>query len=143
MSHRIERIESTLQRAVSEVLQRRVSDPRIEGIVSITRVKVSPDLHDAIIYASVMPEHKQRQVLGGLRHAAGRIRTLVGKTVTLRTLPRFEFRLDESLKTEAEVYDAIRRGMDRSGPAPEEAAGEEPGDPPRDEPSGQTPDSTS
>lgn len=147
MTHRIERIESTLQRAVSEVLQRRIADPRIEGVVSITRVKVSPDLSDAYVYVSVLPESKQRQVLRGLQHAGGHIRTLVGKTVALRTMPRLDFRLDESLKTQAEVYDAIRRGMDRTGPEPDDPDVADhqapPGSPgPSPEPPREPPDST-
>ncbi|MFW6059082.1 MAG: 30S ribosome-binding factor RbfA [Phycisphaeraceae bacterium] len=118
MTHRIEKIESTLQRNISEVLQRRLSDPRLEGFISITRVQVSPDMHNAIVYVSVMPEHKQKQVIAGLHHATGRIRSLVGKSLPTKTLPHLEFRLDESLKTQARTLDAIQRGIDRSGPAP-------------------------
>ena len=115
MAHRHEKIESTLQRVISEVLQRRISDPRLEGFISITRVQLSPDMREAFVYVSVLPAHKQRRVLGGLQHASSHIRTLVGRAMVIKTLPRLEFRLDETLKTEAGVYDAIRRGLDRTG----------------------------
>lgn len=116
MSHRIEQIESLLQRTISQVLQRSLSDPRIEGMVSITRVKVSPDLHDAQVFVSVLPEPKQQKVLYGLRHAAGHIQSLVRKNVSLKAVPHLDFRLDESLKRQADVYGAIQRGVERTGP---------------------------
>ena len=116
MTHRIEKVESTLQRVISEVIQKRISDPRIEGMVSITRVKVSPDLREAVIYVSVLPESRQKQVMSGLHHAAGRIRRIAGKSVQMKALPNMTFRLDESLKTQARVFDAIHTAMDRTGP---------------------------
>lgn len=115
MSHRTEQIESTLKRVIAEVLQRRIADPRIEGLISITRVKVSPDLHEAQVYVSVLPEPKQKKVLYGLRHATGHIQSLVRKAVAFKTVPHLEFRLDETLKREAKIYEAIQRGVEKTG----------------------------
>ncbi len=102
-------IESTLKRAVSEVLTRQISDPRIVGLISITHVDVSPDLHEAYVYVSVLPEQHQKRTLAGLRHATGYIHQLVKKAVALKTVPRLDFRVDESLKKEAVVLAAIQR----------------------------------
>ncbi|MEX0654000.1 MAG: 30S ribosome-binding factor RbfA [Phycisphaeraceae bacterium] len=124
MTHRIAQIESTLKRAIAQVLQREIADPRIEGMISITRIQVSPDLHDAYVYVSVLPEEKQRKTVAGLRHAARHIHNLVKQAVALRTVPRLEFRLDESIKKQAEIYDAIRRATDRTGEAPDESPDE-------------------
>ena len=136
MSHRIEKVESTLQRTVSEVIQRRISDPRIgDAMVSITRVKVTPDLREAVVYASIMPEARQSAAMKGLHHAAGRIRALVRKSVALRTMPSLRFELDESLKEQARVYQAIDRAMDRTGlpdDSPDGADEDTPGDAPPD-----------
>ena len=116
MSHRIEQVESLLQRTVAEVLQRRISDPRIEGMVSVTRVKVSPDMHDAQVYVSILPERFERKTIAGLGHATRHIQRYVREAVALRTVPHLNFRLDKTLKKEADVLDAIREGMQRSGP---------------------------
>ncbi|MFP4145617.1 MAG: 30S ribosome-binding factor RbfA [Phycisphaeraceae bacterium] len=126
MSHRIEQVESVLQRAISQVLQRKLSDPRIRGMVSVTRVKVSPDLHEAQVFVSVLPEQYEKTTLSGLRSAASHIHSLLRKQVALRSVPRLDFRLDESLKRQAELHEAINRGIDRSGDE-EGEAGEEPG----------------
>lgn len=114
MTKRIEQVESTLRRAIAEVLQRQISDPRIEGLVSITRVKVSPDLREAYVHVSVLPEKHQKKTLYGLRHAAIHIQALVRKKVALRVVPHLDFRLDTSLKKQAEVMGAIQQAIDRT-----------------------------
>jgi ribosome-binding factor A len=116
MSHRKLQIESTLKRAVATTLSRDVSDPRIEGMVSVVSLECTPDMRTARVGVSVLPEKKQRATLAGLRHAAAYIHSLVCKRVDLKTVPHLDFVLDESLKNEAKVYDAIRRGLDMSGP---------------------------
>ena len=128
MTHRLAQIESTLHRAISEVLARRMSDPRLAGLISVTKVTVSPDLHDAYIYVSVLPEQHQRRALLGLRHAATHIHRLVTKAVAMRTVPHLDFRVDETLKKQAVVFDAIQRGLNRESPLPPkgEGAGETP-----------------
>ena len=115
MSHRKEQVESTLQRAISEVLMRHMSDPRIAGMVSIQRVHVSDDYKVADIYVSVLPEKFEKKTLGGLRAAAGHIHAKVFKAVAMRAVPRFVFQIDEAHKKESAVFDAIAQAMDREG----------------------------
>ena len=113
MSIRQRKFESVLQRTISEVLQRRVADPRIEGMVSITRIEVSPNLKDATIFVSVLPDRYSSRTLHGLRHAAGRIHRLVRSATAMRTVPVLHFELDGSLKKQAAVFEAIREGLGR------------------------------
>jgi len=117
MNHRIAQVESTIQRVVAEVLQRSVSDPRIEGMVSITKVNVSDDLANATIYVSVLPAEKQKTTVKGLEHAAAHIHSLAKKKLALRRVPRFAFRGDDELKKQARTLEAIREAVDRSGAA--------------------------
>ena len=111
MSYRKQQVESTLKRAISQVLMRRLSDPRITGMVSITRVEISSDQHNANVFISVLPEKSQQRSLHGLRHAAGHIHILVRSIVAMRTVPRLHFQLDESLKKQAQIFEAIDRGI--------------------------------
>ena len=118
MSHRIAQLESTLLRTLSQVLQREISDPRIEGMISITQVKVAPDLSEAYVSVSILPAEKQTKTLHGLRHATKHIQSQVRRKLpNLRHLPHIQFRLDESLKKQAEVLGAINKAMERTGPA--------------------------
>ena len=113
MSYRKQQVESTLKRVVSQILIRRLSDPRITGMVSITRVDVSPDKHNATVYVSVIPEKYQHRSLSGLRHATGHIHSLVKSAVAMRIVPRLRFELDESLKKQADIFEAIDRGLEQ------------------------------
>ena len=125
MTHRIEQVESTLHRALAEVFQRELSDPRIEGLVSITRVKVTPDFAEAHVYISILPEAKERKTFNGLQHALPHIQAALRKRVALRYVPRVQVKLDETLKKQAEIYSAIAEGMARTGPGesePQESA---------------------
>ncbi len=114
MSHRIPQVEATLKKAIAEVLQRDLADPRIDAFVSITRVKISTDMANATVFVSIMPEEKQSKNIHGLQHATGHIRSLVLKKMTTRTVPRFRFVLDESLKKQAAVMEAINRGSEKT-----------------------------
>ena len=114
MTHRADQVGAQLQRVIADVIQRRMSDPRIRGVVSITQVKVSPDLRNATVFVSVMPQQHERVTLGGLEHAAGHIRSLVRKAVAMRTVPELSFKLDASLKKSAEVFEALERAKQRT-----------------------------
>ncbi len=116
MSHRIAQVEATLKKAIAEVLQRDLADPRVDAFVSITRVKISSDMANATIFVSIMPEEKQSKNIHGLRHATGHIRSLVLKKMATRTVPRIRFALDESLKKQAAVMEAINRGSEKTPP---------------------------
>jgi ribosome-binding factor A len=124
MTRRLEQVESTLQRAIALVLQREVSDPRIRGMVSITRVKVSPDLADAQVFVSIMPARYEGCTMSGLHRATGRIRRMTHDQVALKTMPRLRFELDQSLKNQARVFQALEQAKHRTGEAPEAAADE-------------------
>lgn len=117
MSHRKQQVESALRRAISTVLAQKLSDPRIRGLVSVTGVDVSPDLRNANVLVSVMPEEFEKRTIAGLRHAAIHIHALVCKAVDMRIVPHLEFKLDKTLKREAGVLAAIHRAMARETPA--------------------------
>jgi len=113
MTQRKEQTESALKRTVAMVIERDLSDPRIRGLVSVTRVDLSPDRRNLSVFVSVIPEEYEKRTLHGLRAATGHIQTRVAKKVQSRSIPVISFHLDTSLKRQAEVEKAIREGMAR------------------------------
>lgn len=107
MTHRIEQVESTLRKALAQVLQRSISDPRIRGLVSITQVDVSQDMKLAKVSVSVLPDEYAKRTLAGLKAANRHIQSEVKKLVALRIVPHLAFELDDSLKQAEQVYKAI------------------------------------
>ncbi len=99
MAHRRERFASTLRNVVAKLMQTELSDPRIRGLVSVSRVDVSPDLRLAKVYISVLgSKGEQRSSLAGLRHSAGHLQSLLKQHLDFRVCPKLDFRLDDELK---------------------------------------------
>jgi ribosome-binding factor A len=110
MSRRTERLASTIRQELAQVILRELNDPRISGLPSITRVKVSDDLSIADVYVTVMgtPGH-QRAALNALRHSAGLMRTRLTKSLSIRQTPFIRFHLDEQAKKEIEILGLLHK----------------------------------
>ncbi len=110
MSRRTEMLGSTIQRELAMVILRELSDPRLVGLPSITRVKVSADLSIADVYVTIMgTEGQQSAALNALKHSAGMMRTKLTKVLSLRQAPYLKFHIDENLKREIAVLDLLRK----------------------------------
>lgn len=96
-----------LHRAVQEVLARGLNDPRVRGLISITAVRVSPDLSCATISVSIMPEEASTLAMHGLNSAVPYVRSELRKRIRMRRVPQLTFKLDQSLKKEAEIIARI------------------------------------
>src|SRR3954453_14452933 len=108
MSRRTERLGSTIQKELAEIIMRELNDPRLTGMPSITRVKVSPDLSIADVYVTIMGTPGQQSAgLNALKHSAGMMRTKLTKQLTLRQAPFLKFHIDEGLKKELAVLDLL------------------------------------
>src|SRR5437660_3179161 len=110
MSRRTEMLGSTIQRELAGIILRELNDPRLTGLPSITRVKVSGDLSIADVFITVMgtPGHQQA-ALNALKHSAGMMRAKLTKSLSLRVAPYLKFHLDEQLKKEMAVLDLLRK----------------------------------
>ena len=127
-SDRPAQVGAEIRRALQSELARGLNDPRIQGLVSITGVEVLPDLSEARVRVSVMPEERAPLALSGLRAAAGFLRRRLMDETRIHRVPRLVFEADESIKRQARLDEAIRAG----GPAVDggERAGEESGEGP-------------
>ena len=96
-SNRIGRINEEIQRELSSLL-RELKDPRVQkGMVSITAVDTTPDLHQARVYVSVLDKESTAEVLKGLKSSAGYLRRELGRALTLRHTPELLFVMDDSI----------------------------------------------
>ena len=115
MSRRTERVASTIQQELAQIMMRELNDPRLTGLPSITRVKISPDLSMADIYITVMgTPGQQTAALNALKHSAGMMRTLLTKQLTLRVAPFLKFHIDEDLKKELALQEVLQKVADEN-----------------------------
>ena len=97
MSHRANRVGEQMKKELSDIIGRKIKDPRI-GFVTVTDVEVTGDLQQAKVYISVLGDEEQKEnTLKGLAKAKGFIRTEIGQRIRLRKTPEIIFELDESI----------------------------------------------
>ncbi len=120
---RQEKVDSQIRKIVAVALQNEIADPRVDGLISVTKVEVSPDLREAKVHLSVLGgKRTPTTVLAGVMSAGRRIQGEVADKLPLRYVPRLTFVLDESLKKQAEILKKIDEAMgDRSASAGQDA----------------------
>ena len=133
-SDRPVQIAGEVRRALQSELSRGLNDPRVQGMVSITEVVLSPDLSVARVRVSVMPDGRASLTLSGLRAGAGFLRRRVMDETRISRVPRLEFELDDRIKRQAALDEAIRgAGVADEAEAADKSAGEKISENPRDE----------
>lgn len=99
----------------------RLKDPRV-GFVTVTGVKVTPDLRRAVVSYTVLgDEGSRRSTAAGLRSARPHLRSVIGHQVRLKVLPELEFREDELL-ARAERVDELLKEIRDLGDDPDDPA---------------------
>jgi ribosome-binding factor A len=98
-----------VKEAVSDIINNHLQDPRIDGFISITEVKIEPDLKKAEVFLSIMGQSAARQkaAFTAIQHAAGHIQTLMGNYVKSRFCPHLSFHIDDRLKKTMETLRII------------------------------------
>ena len=112
MTRRIERVNSLLVEVIAQVVMREVKDPRIPGLITITRVETSPDLRQAKVFFSIIGSDKDKKTaLQVLQDAAGFISITASKKVVLRFFPQLTFKIDDTLEKHQRI-DYILKKID-------------------------------
>lgn len=96
-TNRINRINEDIQRELAALL-RTVKDPRVQGLISITRVDTTTDLRYCRVYVSALDQSDIKEVVKGLKSAAGYLRRELGHALTLRYTPELQFLPDDSIE---------------------------------------------
>lgn len=100
MKIKLERVNSELHKQIAYVIAHDLKDPRVgSGLVSVTKVSVTPDLKYAKVYLSVYAasEEERTSVLEAVRHSRTFIRNRLKELVQIRLLPELNFILDTSV----------------------------------------------
>ncbi len=93
------RINSEVQRELSNIIRVQIKDPRIAPMTCVTAAEVAPDLKTCKVWISVLgDEEKRGETLAGLRSAEGYIRHQLAATLNLRNTPQITFIADTSIE---------------------------------------------
>ena len=99
-TRRQEKVARIVKEAVSDAIVNHLSDPRIEGLVSVTRVEMAPNLRNADVYISVFGKDKavHNKTFAAIKHARSRIQSLLAGKIQSRFCPVLRFHKDDKLK---------------------------------------------
>ena len=104
-SNRLDKVEEELKREISTIINYELNNTNITGMVSVTKVKVTPDFKFARVYVSMINSSKKK-TLEALKKSAGYVRTQLAHKINLRVTPEIIFEFDESIEYGAKI-DAI------------------------------------
>lgn len=108
-TRRQEKVARAVKEAVSDAIANHLNDPRIEGLVSVTRVEITADLRQSNVYVSILgkSEAAQNKTYAAIAHARRRIQALVARKLQMRFCPVLHFHRDEQFKKTLETLKLI------------------------------------
>ena len=110
-SNRIDKVNEELKREIGIIIDQKLKNTNITGLVSVTKVKVSPDLKTARVYISILNAKSKKNTFEGIQKAAGFIRTELAQKVNLRYTPSLIFEIDDSIEYGDRIENILKEIM--------------------------------
>lgn len=121
---RADRVSGEIQYAITELLSKKMQDPRIE-MATISSVKLSSDLRVASVYVAVFGDKKRvKEALEGFKASKGFIKKSIAPKLGLKFMPELRFFHDDSFDKAAQMDELIKSAL--SGPSDPEPSDPEP-----------------
>jgi len=107
MTHRIKRVNELLKEEIGSLFLKEINLP--DCLTTITRVEVSPNLQQARVYISVMPEEKKEEVFKVLNKSIYNIQQELNKRLNMRPVPKIMFKKEEKTKQAARIEELLEK----------------------------------
>jgi ribosome-binding factor A len=112
MGHRIDKVEHLIKEEISLIFLYKLQDKHqfsSLGFITITSVKVSPDLKIAKVYLSVFEKEKREEVLEKVKAASGYIRSELASRIRIKFVPELKFFIDDTLDYVEKIEGLIKK----------------------------------
>lgn len=110
-SNRLGRIDEELKKEISTIINYELKNPKITGLISVTKTKITPDLKYAKVYVSILNSKNLKETFINLKKSSGYIRTEIAKRINLRITPELVFVLDDSMEYGAKIEQILKEIM--------------------------------
>ena len=107
-NNRIGRIDEEYRKELSQIISYDLKEPSVTGMISVTRVKVTPDLKYAKVSVSILNSKNVKETLAGLKKSAGFLRSELAKRINLRNTPELVFEIDDSMEYGAKIDSILK-----------------------------------
>lgn len=108
---RFERIGEELKKEISHIISYELKNPNATGLISVTKVHVTPDLKYAKVYVSILNSKNINETLEALKKSSGFIRSGIAKSINLRITPELVFELDDSIEYGSKIDSILKEIM--------------------------------
>lgn len=104
------KVSRLVQKELSEIFQREVTDILMGTMISVTTTRISPDMGNAKVYLSIFPTGNKLEVFKNIEANNSRIRFLLGKRVgkQMRIIPELQFYIDDSLDYSQRIDELLK-----------------------------------
>lgn len=109
---RLNRIDEELRKEISNIISFEIKNPDATGLISVTKVKITPDLKYAKVYISMLNSKNKEKTLEALKKSSGYIRSEIAKRINLRITPELVFEEDDSMEYGMKI-DSILKDLNR------------------------------
>ena len=106
---RLGRVNEEIMKAISHTITYELKNPDVTGMISVTRVKTTPDLKYAKVYVSLLNSKNNEKTMNGLKESAGFISSQVAKIVNLRITPELVFEYDDSIEHGEKIDNILKQ----------------------------------
>lgn len=108
-TRRQEKVARIIKEAVSDAIANHLSDPRIAGLVTVTRVDIAPDMRRADVYLSTFgqDEKAQNKTFAAIEHARSRIQSILAQRIQSKFCPVLRLHRDDKFKKTLETMRLI------------------------------------
>ena len=110
--NRLNRIDEELKKELSQIISYELKNPEATGMISVTKVKITPDLKYAKVYVSILNSKNDEKTMEALKKSAGFMRSQIAKRVNLRITPELVFEKDDSMEYGMKI-DAILKDLQK------------------------------
>jgi len=108
MSYRIDKVENLIKEEISLIFLHKLQDMDL-GFLTITNVRVSPDLKVAKIYLSILEKEKRELALDKIENKKGYIRSELAHRIRIKFIPELKFFLDDTLDYVEKIEGLIKK----------------------------------
>lgn len=107
-TNRMSKVDEEIKRELSVIISQDLKNPNITGLISVTKVKTSPDLKNAKVYVSILNSKSKKNTMQGLKNASGFIRSELARRIVLRYTPELTFEIDDSMEYGAKIDNILK-----------------------------------
>ncbi len=108
INSRMNKIDEELRKEISSIISTDLKNPHLTGLISVTKVKTTPDLRFAKVYISMINEKSKKENLSILKQSSGYIRSSIAKKINMRYTPELIFEFDESIEYGSRIDEILK-----------------------------------